>query len=134
MNKLRLFIIIFILLLLSAIFGLFYNNQKNSILAKKMENAVNILRSDVVPSIVSYGKVTSIEGRKITMSFNNDSITIIINEDAIISSLIGNQNYTEGQAVSDMSRIKVGDMLNVSLTVDENGYFYGDSVINFSEN
>ncbi len=99
-----------------------------------MENVVKILRSDVVPSIVSYGKVTSIDGRKITMSFNNDSITIIINDDAIISSLVGSQDYSAGQNVSDISKIKVGDVLNISLIVDESGNFHGDSVINFSEN
>lgn len=134
MNKVRLFIIILIALLLLSVFGLFYSNQKNIIRVEKMENAVKILRSDVVPSIVSYGKVTSIDGRKITMSFNSDSITIFINEDAMISSLTGSQDYTADQIVSDVNQIKVGDTLNVTLTVDESGYFYGDSVIIFSEN
>jgi len=134
MTKFRLFIIILFLLVLLVVFWLFYSNQKNSIRLEKMENLISILRSDVVPSIVSYGKVTNIDGRKITMSFNNDFITIIINDDAMISSLAGNQDYDAGQNTSDISQIKVGDVLNVSLTVDESGNFHGDSVINFSQN
>lgn len=140
MKKKKTYIILWLIVLgafflvIGITFGIYYKSQKNDIQQQKMKDAFKVLSSEVVPSIVSYGKVTNIEGRKVTMAFNNDLITILIKEDAMISSLIGNGNPDVNQEKSDINKIKVGDMLNITVTVDENGEFQGDSVINFSEN
>jgi len=114
--------------------GVFVQSQKDAPQLKKLESLLKTLNSEVVPSIISYGKVTGIDGRKITMAFNDDLITVKIKDNASIYNLNGADTVDVNQSQINLSQIKVGDMLNVTVTVDADGNFEGDEVINFSKN
>lgn len=132
----RLYVVIIgsalILLFIGYLLGAASYEYKNRAQESKLKNIVMALESDVVPSIVSYGKVVSINGREIVMAFNEDKIRIKIRDDAKIHALSGKLNGD--QAPFDFNQIKVGDMLNVDVSVDHDGNFVGNSVIDFIQN
>ena len=43
---------------------------------------VKDLSSKVIPSIAAYGKVAKINGKNITLSYQGDSVTILVRDDA----------------------------------------------------
>jgi hypothetical protein len=118
-------------LFIGYLLGVASYEYKNRAQESKLENIVAALDSDVVPSIVSYGKVVSINGREIVMAFNEDRIKIKVRDDAKIHALSGRLNGD--QAPFDFNQIKVGDMLNVDVSVDPDGNFVGNSVIDFAQ-
>ena len=121
-------VLIVVFLLVGIVLGVLYQNKKEGNKLQQPAAVIKILNSDVVPSIVSYGKVTNIDGRKITMAFNEDLITIKVRDDASIYNIASQA----GQSKMDFSQIKVGDMLNVKIDIDSDGNFEGYSIINFS--
>jgi len=111
--------------------GMFWQKYRDDFKLEKAQSVFKILSSDVVPSIVSYGTVTNIDGRKITMAFNNDLITVKIKDSAAIYNLVGDNGNDQSKA--DFNQIKIGDSLNVTVDVNTDGTFEGESVINFSQ-
>lgn len=105
--------------------GIIYQSQKNY----SEENIFKALSSEVVSSIVAYGEVTEINGRNITLIFNNDSFTIYISEKAKIYSF----KQTDDQESSskkelEFNQIKKGDILNVSMKIYSDGTIEGSNV------
>jgi len=111
--------------------GISWQDKKISLKTEKAENILKILNSEVVPSIVSYGIVSSINDREVTMVFNEDPITIKVKNGASIYNVGENGGKNLNQ--SDFSQIKVGDVLNAKITVDSNGIFESNSIIVFSD-
>jgi len=130
----RIIALAIVFLIIGIILGIFYQSQKINQQLQKVEGTLKILNSEVVPSIVSYGKVTNIDGRKITMAFNDDSITIKIKDDALIRFLSSSNNKNVNPKEVGIDQIKVGDMVNVKTVIDTEGSFEGTSVIDFSQN
>jgi hypothetical protein len=132
----RLYVVIIglalILLFVGYLLGVASYEYKNRAKELKLKNVITTLGSDVVPSIISYGKVVSINGREIVMAFNEDKIRIKVKDDAKIHMLSGKLNGD--QTPFDFNQIKVGDMLNIDVSVDHGGNFIGNSVIDFTQN
>jgi len=140
MNKQQSLYLILLLVLalgiLSAggVFGILYQKQKDRPQIKKMETSLKILGSEVVPSIISYGRVTNITGRQITLAFNSDLITVNIRDDAPVYTFTstGSSNMTQSEV--SLNQIKAGDTLNISINVGSDGTFEGNSVIVLPKN
>lgn len=62
--------------------GVSYQTQKQAPEFEKMSSTLNSLSSSVVPTIVASGKVTEINGRNVTLSNLDNSITVKIIDDA----------------------------------------------------
>lgn len=122
----------FMLLFVGYIFGMGIYSQKNQNQELKIKNMISALTSDVVPSIVSYGKVVSINGRELVIAFNEAQIKVKVKEGATVHLL--SEKINGDKSPFDFSQIKVGDMLNIDLTIDQDGNFVGDSVIDFAQN
>ncbi|MCX6721059.1 MAG: hypothetical protein NT026_00425 [Candidatus Staskawiczbacteria bacterium] len=92
---------------------------------------IKALSSKVVPSITAYGKVTSINGNKITLSSGGDSIIMNVIENVpVFSSMqqIGLPN-AQNQPKLGFKDIKKGDILNITLKVLPDGQFLGQEVV-----
>lgn len=132
MNKASLVILVIIGVLLFLVgggLGIFYQAQKDASQIKKAET-IDILSSSVIPSIVAYGQVTKIQGRNITLTFDNESIIVPIAQNAPVYSF----NQSAGQASSvqkqgDISQIKSGDYLNISIGLSQDGKIEGATVV-----
>ncbi len=113
-------------LIVGFLFGKIYQIQKGNF---QLEYLISSLNSDVIPSIISYGKVTEINGRNITIAFNDSLIVVYVKEDIPIYKINGRQEEI------NFEQIKVGDELNVELKINiESENFEAESVINFSKN
>ena len=121
-----------VLLFIGYLFGMSIYSQKNQTQELKFKNIISALTSDVVPSIVSYGKVVSIDGRELVIAFNEAQIRVKVKDGARVHLLSG--QIDGDQSPFDFSQIKVGDMLNVDLSIDQDGNFIGDSLIDFAQN
>jgi len=119
----------FVLLFIGYLFGMSIYSQKNQNQELKIKNIISALTSDVVPSIVSYGKVVSINGRELVIAFNEAQINVKIKDNARVYLLSSGD-----QEQFDFGQIKVGDMLNIDISVDQDGNFIGESVIDFAQN
>jgi hypothetical protein len=130
-KKIYLIFLVLLFLIVGIILGIFYQNKKDIFKIEKTEAILKILNSEVVPSIVSYGIITEIKDREITMIFNEDPITIKIKDDASIHSV----GKSAGESLSqlDFSQIKIGDVLNAEIKVNSAGTFESNSVIVFSK-
>lgn len=135
-NLFRYSYIIFIIssivfLLIGCLLGIFFYKHKEYKKIVGFEKVVAALNSEAIPSIVSYGKVTKIDGRNLQIAFNEDTITIIIRDNAKVYMI---KNSLAGKrSISEFGDIKIGDMVNIELSVNEDGEFIGNSVIDFSE-
>lgn len=93
---------------------------------------IKILTSKAVPSIIAHGEVTNISGKKITVSYLGDSVTVEIAENAGIYSfslLADGKNTNSAQQKVDFNVIKKGDNLNIALRLLPDGTLSGQSVI-----
>lgn len=122
-----------VFLVIGSLFGMSFYKQRAEAQLQKFKNALEVLGSEVVPSVVSYGKVISINGRDVTMAFNEDTITIKIKDDAKIY-VLESGSASGNREPYGFSDIKVGDMLKVDISIDSSGNFVGDSVIDFPQN
>jgi len=129
-KKIYLIGLVSIFLVLGFIFGVLYQAQKNFSQIEKTKSIFKILNSQVVPSIVSYGIVTDINNREVTIVFNEDPVTIKIKDDASVN-IIG-KNDERYLDKLDINQIKVGDALNAEVNINSDGVFESDSVIIFS--
>lgn len=97
------------------------------------ETAVKSLSSKVIPSIIAYGQVSKIEGRNITLSYNNEALTIAIAENANIYSFeapaSGSKTTQPTQKKVAFAEIKKGDSLNITVKLSADGKISGQSVI-----
>ena len=96
----------------------------------KMEAVVKSLSSQAVPSVVAFGEVSKIDGRNITLTYNGDSVTVAIKEDAQISSFVVPSGGGAGkQTIVPFGNIKNNDKLSINLKVLSDGQLQGQSVI-----
>ena len=105
--------------------GIFYQMQKDAPQLQKAES-FNILSSKVVASIVAYGKVTAINGKSLTLSFNGSEMVISVAENAPIYAFLQGSTTQQKAAFGD---IKAGNNVNVNLRVSPNGAIEGQTVI-----
>ena len=84
-------VLIFLILIAGAVLlavgfgvGIYYNPSQNpsQLQIQKAENLVKDLSSETVGSIVAYGQVSATEGRTITLTNGEDSLTIDLPDSA----------------------------------------------------
>ena len=120
--------------------GILFQSQKGSLQFKNVVETVRALSSKAVPSISAFGQVVKIDGKDITLIYNEESITVAIREDAQIYSFANPNGAAKGSALSagqqtivPFENIKIGDQLSISLKVLPDGQFEGQSVIILSQ-
>jgi len=120
-------------LVLGAGLGIFYQMQKDSPkiqAGEKMSETIKNLSSGMVPSIVAYGEVSAINGKNITLGYSGKSMQIEISKTAKIYSAVPNtETKTTALPTVKFSDIKIGDRLNITMTVSQEGQLQGQSVI-----
>jgi hypothetical protein len=100
----------------------------------KMLSAVKVLSSQMVPTISAYGQVAEINGKIITISFSEETLSVPIRDDAKISS-VGGFNQVPGSVVSvasqpsvDFNSIKKGDNVTINMRLLSDGTLEGTAV------
>lgn len=139
MNKVALVILLLVvgvlLLVVGAGVGYLYSLKYQSPNIKNNSEAVKALSSNVIPTIVAYGKVLSVQGKNITVSFKNDSITVPIKDGAQIYALVppaaGAKNTGMVQQIIALKDIKKGNNINIGIKLLPNGQFQGQTVVIF---
>ncbi|HLD52070.1 MAG TPA: hypothetical protein VJA82_02085 [Sediminibacterium sp.] len=101
--------------------------------SNKFETAVKSLSSKVIPSIIAYGQVTKIENKNITLTYNNETLTIPLTQSTSIYTFVapetGSKTTAPTQKKAAFSEIKVGDSLNITIKLLPDGTIEGQSVI-----
>ncbi len=138
MNKSLAFLLVIagvIIFILGGGAGVFYQTQQvqlNNPQNIAAEAALKALSSKVVPSIVAFGKVTSISGRNVTLNYAGENLTIKIDETAQISSFTApsaGSKTTASQGKAEFKDIKVGNTLSINLRLLADGALKGMSVV-----
>lgn len=117
-----------LLFILGGGLGVLYKKQTD---AEKVA-AIKILSSKVIPTITSYGDVTKIEGRNVTLTYSGDSLTVALKDGARIFSFknqASGSGAATGQQKTDISELKVGDNVSMEIVVSPDGKMQGDSMI-----
>jgi len=126
MNKLNLIILILIgvaLFILGGGFGSYYQ-------AEKLEPQINALRglsSEVIPSIVAYGKITKIDGKNLTLTYGEGSITVKIRDNAPVYYFIDSPSGEQTKKIR-LEDIKLEDSAHVSISISSDGQLEGTTV------
>ena len=107
---------------------------KNRPEIQKAEKVVKMLSSKTITLIDSFGKVTKISDRTITLTQNGESLDINIEKDAPVYLYLASASAeimaatTPKQSMSEFKNIKVGDNLNITMKVSPDGQIGGISV------
>ena len=130
----RIVILIVILCLLSFILGgglgFFYKDQI-SVSQTSNTEVIKNLSSEMVTSIMVYGKVSGINGRTMTLSYNDKTMVLEVGNDAQIYSLVSQtvSNSAINEQLKSFDDVKVGDSVNVALTMPSEGVFNVTSIV-----
>ena len=114
--------------------GTSYKQPSGTTPASSQSEAVKnleMLRSPSIESISAFGRVIDISGKNLTLSFGEDDkapIFVKMKDDAEISI-----QQKEGTKISveqtNFETIKIGDNVNIPLTILPNGELQGESVM-----
>jgi hypothetical protein len=125
-NLITLLLIGVVLLLVGVGIGIIYQIQKDGSLVSSAKS----LSSEIIASIAAYGEVTNIDGRNITLSFMDESLTILVSEEARVYSF-KQQGLEAGakQNLANFNDIKKGDFINISVKLSSDGKLEGNNVV-----
>ncbi len=148
--SIKAFVISFLLIVLALLgggfAGLSFQKNKDALQLKneaELSLAVNALSSKVVPSVVAYGQVTKVVGNNITITSQGQSVTILMNADARMYSLVPvvvapvSKSVSRQSAVSSTNQqitlgdVKVGSNVSISIKVLATGQVQGYSLFVF---
>ena len=134
-------IVVVLILLVGGFLGAAYQRQQGG-QSQGIAQMVKDLNSKVVPTISAYGSVTKVEGRNLTLTYQGDTLTLKITDDAKVYSIspvtppksgTGSNKNTSGAATPlkevAFQNIAVGNNVSVRLRVLPDGQFEGFSVI-----
>jgi hypothetical protein len=108
--------------------GIFYQSQQND--SATRDELVSKLSSKLVVSIVVYGQVTKIEGRNVTLAFGGQQMTLMVGNNAKILTLSSNVSSRDsGQKEGVFGDIKLGDKLNMVVTLSQSGQLLVQSAV-----
>ena len=154
MNKILIFLLIIIGVIIFTVggggLGILYQKQKDASQIEKLQaresvlnSVVKRLSSKLIQSIASYGKVSKIEGRNVTLTFEGESLTIKVREEALIFSFTqtlgrsltgeaaplkkGDTVITTRQKV-ELKDIKLGDDLGINIKLLPDGQLEGQFI------
>jgi len=89
---------------------------------------IKSLSSKAVPSMVAYGQVSQVEGRDITLTYDNNSVKVTMAENSPVYAFVNNS--TGGKATQNkvsINEIKIGDNLSITAKLLANGILQGQS-------
>lgn len=132
-NKVILIVIAVVLLVAGIALGVLYQgivgtNQAQK--TKQLAGLIDALSSDVVPSVAVYGKVTFINGRNISVTYNQKTVSVHIKEGTPIYSSAGTD--ATGKLVKnqvDISELKNGDDLSINAKILPDGTLEAQMVL-----
>lgn len=106
----------------------------NQTTSQTSAQVVKDLTSKVIPSIAAYGKVTKIDGKNITLSYQGDALVVPIRDDAKIYSFTtttatGTVAKTPTSKEITFQELKVGDDLSINVRILATGKMEGFSVV-----
>lgn len=118
-----------IFFVLGGALGMWYQVQRDSVLAGKA-GVMDTLSSKLVISMVVYGEVSKIDGRNVTLTFGGQKMTLNVGNNAKIYSFISS-TPTPGatQQTVPFDQIKVGSKLNAAVAFTPDGSLSVQSVI-----
>jgi len=138
MNKISLIIILIIsaciLFVSGGGIGVFLKAQEDNSKINKLSSIVDSVTSKIVVGVSVLGEVTKIEGRNVTLSSDNESIIVDIEDYAIMYSLVsknGSNDLAGGLTKKSIKfdDIKVGDYLNINTVVSRDGIMKANIVV-----
>ncbi|MSU54362.1 MAG: hypothetical protein EXS48_00785 [Candidatus Staskawiczbacteria bacterium] len=118
--------------------GILYKGDGTSINPRvkndSMPEAIKLLSSKLVPSVIARGMVTKIDGMSITLIYQTESQPVPIKNDANISSLVIDPKSPVSKPryitkASVFGDIKVNDNLEIVIKVLENGKTEGFNIL-----
>lgn len=126
-----------IIIVLTIVLGFVFNYGQK--LGEKTGRALilNLLESKVIRgvSVSASGEITEISGRFLTLSAEEDTLTVLIRDDAPIHRLIRSEEYQPGQPVTreeiEFEAIKIGDQTGISCQLKADGTLEGRSITIF---
>jgi Cu/Ag efflux protein CusF len=132
--------VIILIIIVAAIFslgcgaGMLYQIQvqKNNPQINKATEIVKKLTSKAIPSILAYGKIISIEGKNLTLSFNGESVAVKTGDNAAIASFISDSQGRTSQQNINFNQIKLGQTASINIKVLPDGQLQGESIMIFS--
>jgi hypothetical protein len=113
-------------------FGIIFQSQKDQVLINKYTGVIKSAASKTVASILSYGQISDIQGRDVTLAFGGDYITVNIKQDANVYSYSSNSANAQKKQLN-FSDLKKGDTVNISMTMSQEGKFTANSVMVVSQ-
>lgn len=113
----------FLLLGAGFIFGTLSEKNIQSAAIAKQKVLVDSLNSKIIP-LVTLGQIKSISGNTIVLGNSINEITIIMKEGIKIATL-SNPSETKAKPEINVSDLKVGDFLQVTMTISPNGDILG---------
>lgn len=128
MSKIILVALILVVFVVGGGVGILYQTGA----VKGQVDAIKILSSKTVPSIVAFGTVNAINGNKLTIESAGQTSVIQLKDNAVISAIAKPQ--TDKPSAADnakLSDIKLGSIVNIGLQVQPNGSILGQTVVIF---
>jgi|SRR3989344_83866 len=94
------------------------------------DQIINKLNSKVIPSVAAYGTVTKINGKSITLSYQEDNLVVLVKDDAKIYTFVKEAGKTSSVSkLIGFGDIKVGDNVTANIKILSDGQIQGVSVI-----
>lgn len=121
-------VIIIVSLLIGGISTYLYTSSRPE--EKQEKSAVNLALSKTISSITVSGKVESINGNKITLTSEGDSITFAVQESRPIYTLESEDGI---QRKVTFGEIKQGDIINAGLKMGDKGELEALSIMIFGQ-
>ena len=122
------------LLVIGGLAGFLIQAQKVAPQLEVGPKLTELSKSKIVPSIMAIGEVTNISDRTITLTSQEESLTIPIAKDAKITSFVFSAeepSFAPQQKTINFEDIKVGNRANISLRILPDGEFEGVSIVVF---
>lgn len=124
-----LLVIAVILLSVGMGLGIFYQIKKDGPKTERANLLLKQLSSNVIPSVAAYGKVASIDGKKITLSASGENLVVGVSDSSQFYSFVTDSTGGSVQQAAKFEDIKVGDNLNISMKILSDGQLESQAVI-----
>lgn len=133
MNKATLLILsviaLIVIFVLGGVFGMFLQAKNDALQIDKSQEALRALTSNAVASVVVYGKISNINGRTITVSFNGDTAVVKLSDNAAISSFEGYRQGDNTPQNINLSQVQEGQTVSISSKILVDGSLQGESLM-----
>lgn len=113
-----------VILVVGVFSGILAERQITGPKLEKAKAALQIIGSKLVPSITVFGEVKNISGRDVVLEYVGESVTVKVKNDAQIVTLL----KEGGQREAKFEDLKIGDFVNVSLNITQDGEVEGSQV------